>query len=151
MNDAKTEAGTIGEQSVALLEALGHAGKVTEAKLDAALSSAGLSAAKWWAMRHLALVREPLPLRRLAQRMDCAKSNATQMLDRLEAEGLAERVPDPSDRRGVLARLTEEGKRRYRAGAHALAEAEEGLFGGYSPGERKELLLLLGRLNGGRR
>lgn len=100
-------------------------------------------------MRQLALAGEPLPLRRWAERMGCARSNATQMLDRLQAEGLAERVPDPADGRGVLARLTEEGEERYRAGSRALADAERGLFGGYRPGEREELLRLLGQVDGG--
>ena len=39
----------------------------------------------------------------LAERLTCAKSNVTQLVDRLEADGLVRRKLDPSDRRSRLA------------------------------------------------
>lgn len=36
----------------------------------------------------------------------------TNRIDRLTKKGLVERLPDPSDRRGVLVRLTDDGKDR---------------------------------------
>ncbi|MFD6293136.1 MarR family winged helix-turn-helix transcriptional regulator [Streptomyces sp. NPDC060205] len=53
---------------------------------------------------------QPLPMRRLAQKLKCEPSNVTGIVDRLEARGLAERRPDPSDRRVKLAAVTEEGR-----------------------------------------
>lgn len=43
----------------------------------------------------------------LAQAFDLAPSRVTQQIDRLEAQGLATRVPSPTDRRVVLATVTD--------------------------------------------
>src|SRR5215212_8170715 len=42
---------------------------------------------------------EPLPMRKLAQKLKCEPSNVTGIVDRLESRGLVERRPDPADRR----------------------------------------------------
>ncbi|KAA0932090.1 MULTISPECIES: MarR family winged helix-turn-helix transcriptional regulator [Streptomyces] len=70
---------------------------------------------------------EPLPMRRLAQRLKCEPSNVTGIVDRLEARGLAERRPDPSDRRVKLAAATEEGRRVARSLRLSLRFAREPL------------------------
>ncbi|MBD0708024.1 MULTISPECIES: MarR family winged helix-turn-helix transcriptional regulator [unclassified Streptomyces] len=62
---------------------------------------------------------DPLPMRRIAQKLKCEPSNITGIVDRLEARGLVERRPDPADRRVKLAAPTEEG----RATAHHLRES----------------------------
>ncbi|HEY9229512.1 MAG TPA: MarR family transcriptional regulator [Gemmatimonadaceae bacterium] len=59
----------------------------------------------------------PISLSELAGRLSCVKSNVTQLIDRLEAEGLVQRVDDPSDRRSVRASITAEGTARQAAGA----------------------------------
>src|SRR3954453_21691130 len=58
---------------------------------------------------------EPLPMRRLAQKLKCEPSNVTGIVDRLESRGLVERRPDPKDRRVKLAAATQEGSRVARA------------------------------------
>ena len=68
-----------------------------------------------------------------------------QILTRLELDGLIVREPDPEHGRILRARVTEQGRQRFERGC-ALAdglidEAQSGL----SPGERAELLRLLGR------
>lgn len=135
------------EGTVATLEALVRSGRLTEARLDAVLDVAGLSVAKWWALRHLSRSGVPLPLSKLAALLDCARSNATQLVDRLEAEGLVRRIPDPEDRRGVLAEMTDEGHDRYRKGLEALSRVEHTLERLYSPRERSQLVRLLERLD----
>ena len=40
-------------------------------------------------------------------------SDTTRLLDRLEKAGLVERLPNPTDRRGVLVRATPEGRERF--------------------------------------
>ena len=52
-----------------------------------------------------------LPMRSLAEAWACDPSNATWIVDRLEALGLAERQPSPADRRVKLVRLTAKGQR----------------------------------------
>ncbi|MET8763029.1 MarR family transcriptional regulator [Lentzea sp. NPDC004782] len=57
----------------------------------------------------------PLTTRELAERMCCEPSNVTFVIDRLEAQGLVDRVPHPNDRRArhlVLTRKGEELRRK---------------------------------------
>jgi DNA-binding MarR family transcriptional regulator len=51
------------------------------------------------------------PMRELAEGLFCDASNVTALADRLEGKGLAERQPDPGDRRVKALALTAEGKR----------------------------------------
>jgi DNA-binding MarR family transcriptional regulator len=88
---------------------------------------------------------EPLPMRRLAQRLKCEPSNVTGIVDRLEARGLAERRPDPSDRRVKLAAVTEEGRRVARSLRLSLRFAREPLAG-LSREEQMSLRALLLRM-----
>jgi DNA-binding MarR family transcriptional regulator len=91
---------------------------------------------------------EPLPMRRLAQKLKCEPSNVTGIVDRLEARGLVERRPDPADRRVKLAAATEEGRRVARGLRDSLDFAREPLAG-LSHEERLSLRDLLRRMLGG--
>jgi DNA-binding MarR family transcriptional regulator len=113
------------------------AGHRIEERLESALADAGLSLAKLNALRHLVEAGEPMPLGQLADRIACVKSNVTQLVDRLENDGLVRRVPDPRDRRSVLAAVTDAGLARYRTGAAALSEAETALLEEF-PAEEQE-------------
>jgi DNA-binding MarR family transcriptional regulator len=64
-------------------------------------------------------------------------------LDRLEQAGLVARRPDPSDRRGVIVRLTPAGKRRVDHCLAALLESEEELIAALPAAARLELAALL--------
>ncbi|MFJ1457842.1 MarR family winged helix-turn-helix transcriptional regulator [Nocardia sp. N2S4-5] len=66
----------------------------------------GLTPSQVIALRELS---EPITARELAARMTCEPSNATFVLDRLEALGLVERKPHPSDRRAKRIELTPAG------------------------------------------
>lgn len=78
-------------------------------RYDAAAASQHLTGAQ---ARVLGLLsREPLPMRRIAERIRCEPSNVTGIVDRLEARGLVERRPDPADRRVKLAAATPDGRR----------------------------------------
>ncbi|MFE1853010.1 MarR family winged helix-turn-helix transcriptional regulator [Streptomyces sp. NPDC002387] len=88
---------------------------------------------------------EPLPMRRLAQKLKCEPSNVTGIVDRLEARGLVERRPDPVDRRVKLAAATEEGSRLARGLRDSLNFAREPLAG-LSDDERLSLRDLLHRM-----
>ena len=67
----------------------------------------------------------------------------TNRVDRLSARGLVERYPDPDDRRGVIVRLTTEGRTAVDAAFTALLEAEQGLLEELSERDRKKLASLL--------
>ncbi|MER6675983.1 MarR family transcriptional regulator [Streptomyces sp. NPDC000983] len=88
---------------------------------------------------------EPLPMRRLAQRLKCEPSNVTGIVDRLESRGLVERRADPADRRVKVAAATAEGRRVARSLRESLRFAREPLAG-LSEGERVALRDLLLRM-----
>ncbi len=70
----------------------------------------------------------------------------TNRIDRVEALGLVERLPDPHDRRGTLVALTREGLKTVDAAVVAHLANEERLLGALSPAERGTLARLLRKL-----
>ena len=114
-----------------------------EAHLESALGGIGLSLAKFRVLSQLVEAREPVPLSSLAERCSCVRSNMTQLVDRLEAEKLVERVSDPNDRRSVLASLTPEGRARHDEGARVLAEVEREVFERIPETDRESLARLV--------
>jgi len=135
----------VGDSHELLVSVLRVAQAVQE-HLEHALEPSGLSLAKLGALRHLAEAGEPLQLGQLAERIACVKSNVTQLVDRLEADGLVKRVPDPEDRRSVRAAITEPGLERYRAGHDAVISAESALVKDLGPADQALLSELLDRL-----
>ncbi|MEU5819967.1 MarR family transcriptional regulator [Streptomyces sp. NPDC047803] len=90
---------------------------------------------------------EPLPMRRIAQKLKCEPSNVTGIVDRLEARGLVERRPDPADRRVKLAAPTERGAATAMQLRDTLDFAREPLAG-LSDADRTVLRDLLRRMLG---
>jgi DNA-binding MarR family transcriptional regulator len=88
---------------------------------------------------------EPLPMRKLAQKLKCEPSNVTGIVDRLESRGLVERRPDPVDRRVKLAAATDEGRRVAKDLRESLRFAREPLAG-LAEEERMVLRGLLQRM-----
>jgi DNA-binding MarR family transcriptional regulator len=123
-----------------------HASSVIEGRVEARLSEVGLSLAKLAALHRLSEAGESLPLGQLAERLACVKSNVTQLVDRLEADGLVERTSDPNDRRSRLAVLTEAGKEAYAKGSVIQQQAEAELFGTLTADESRTLHELLDKL-----
>src|SRR5512146_1040288 len=99
-----------------------NAAHALEAKLEAALARVGLSMAKLSVLTELVNAGKPLTLGDLAARVSCVRSNMTQLIDRLEAEGFVRRVQCPTDRRSVHAQITESGRSSQ---ADAAAELEK--------------------------
>jgi DNA-binding MarR family transcriptional regulator len=67
----------------------------------------------------------------------------TNRVDRLAARGLVERYPDPDDRRGVIVRLTPEGRTCVDGAFGALLDAERALPDDLPERERTKLAGLL--------
>jgi len=132
--------------ATALVGSLLETAQAVEARLEAAVSPLGLSLAKLGVLHPLAEAREPLPLSALAQRTHCVRSNITQLVDRLEKDGLVRRRPDPDDRRGVLAVLTPAGEQAYAKGMRALVEAQQAIARTLSAGDADSLKSALNAL-----
>ena len=60
----------------------------------------------------------------LAQRAQMTKQSMGELVAHLEAHGYVERVPDPSDGRAKLVRLTAKGRGTYPVARAAIAEVE---------------------------
>lgn len=131
------------------LAALLHAAYSVEHDVETKLSAIGLSLAKLAALSTLAENGESLPLTQLAERLSCVKSNITQLVDRLEADGLVQRQFDPKDRRARLATLTAEGRKACREGLRVRQEAERNLLRKLSPAESRTLADLLAKVGDG--
>lgn len=123
--------------------------KHVEERFEAALEPLGLSLAKFGALANLVEAGEALPLRTLADRCACVRSNMTQLVDRLEAEKLVVRADDPHDRRSVRAALTSEGRARHAEGLKVIRAVERELFSKLSARRAEELMESLRVLAGG--
>ena len=121
------------------------AGCVTEF-VEARLSTVGLSIPKLAALQRLVDAGDSLPLGQLAGRLACVKSNVTQLIDRLEADGFVAREPDPSDNRSRLAVITPAGRAAWEKGATLQREAEQELLASLAPGELVALTEILAKL-----
>ncbi|MGN6145488.1 MAG: MarR family winged helix-turn-helix transcriptional regulator [Mesorhizobium sp.] len=73
----------------------------------------------------------------------------TNRLDRLEKAGLIRRVPHPSDRRGLMVQLTEEGRELIDRAVEAHIENEHRILSGLDTEERERLAALLEKLIAG--
>jgi len=123
-----------------------HASERVETAFETGLAPIGLSLSKLGVLKILISEGDSLPLSRLASRLSCVKSNVTQLVDRLEADGLVARINDASDRRSVLASITDAGRAKFTAGAEIVASVEGDLFGDLSAGDRQVVEAFLARL-----
>ena len=123
-----------------------HAASALEARVEEQLAEVGLSLPKLAALHQLSQAGDSLPLGQLAERLACVKSNVTQLVDRLEADGLVVRAADPNDRRSRLAVITESGKSAYERGIDIQQRAERDIFGGLSKEESSTLHVLLEKI-----
>jgi DNA-binding MarR family transcriptional regulator len=129
------------------LMSLLHAAGVVEHHVDGKLADIGLSLPKLAALHQLSAAGESLPLGELASRLSCVKSNVTQLIDRLEADGLVERAPDPNDRRSRLAVLTPAGRKAFEEGTRIQQDAERDAFSGLTADESHQLAALISKLH----
>jgi DNA-binding MarR family transcriptional regulator len=87
--------------------------------------------------------REGVRLTDLADALHLAPRSATEVADRLQERGLVERTPDPGDRRAVILRPTDEGRRiRTEIDAARTADSAE-LFARLQAGDRATLARIL--------
>lgn len=100
------------------------------ARLDAAVAPFGLTFARYEALVLLRFSRHGrLPMRVVGERLMIHPTSATNIVQRLAAQGLVERIPNPDDGRGTLAQLTDEGDAVMRRATQALHRIEFGLPG----------------------
>src|SRR5580658_4180454 len=93
------------------------------------------------------LERHPQGLRMsaLSRYLMVSGGNVTGLTDQLVADRWVDRVPDPTDKRATLLRLTELGRRRFEEMAAAHERWLVEMFGGFGGDREKALFDLLGR------
>ena len=123
-----------------------HAAGAAEGFVEDRLAAVGLSLPKLAALRRLVEAGDSLPLGQLAERLSCVKSNVTQLVDRLEADGFVSRTPDAGDRRSRLAVITPAGRKAFEEGSRIHREAERELFSGLSDTESAALADVIGKI-----
>ncbi len=85
-----------------------------------------LSPPQLWFLKRLYDAGAPQPISFFADGVYSNRSNASQMIDRLEAEGLVCRIDNPRDRRSKLVELTDAGvERMHHAEASHMQLARE--------------------------
>jgi DNA-binding MarR family transcriptional regulator len=96
----------VADQAWALLLQVGF--ELVSAHFAATVAALDLAPAQARALHELDVER-PISMRELAERLKSDPSNLTGLIDRLEARGLVERRPDPTDRRVKGLALTPAG------------------------------------------
>jgi DNA-binding MarR family transcriptional regulator len=137
-----------GRDSPLQLATILHAAHAAESAVESKLDAIGLSLAKLAALKALAEAGELLPLTQLAERLSCVKSNVTQLVDRLEADGFVARQSDTRDRRARLATLTAAGRKAAQEGTRVLEAAERELLSHLTRDEAQMLGALLSKVKG---
>jgi DNA-binding MarR family transcriptional regulator len=134
---------TAGDTTIASLL---HAAHALEDKLESALGQVGLSMPKFSVLGELVRAGTPLALSELASRLSCVRSNMTQLIDRLEADGLVRRVDCPTDRRSVQAEITEKGRAKHEAGTIEVTRVEDQFRASLAADDRAALTKMLGSI-----
>jgi hypothetical protein len=78
--------------------------QILQSAVDGALKPHGLTFARYEALVLLYFARRgSLPMRVMGERLQLHPTSVTNIVDRLEADGLVKRIPHPTDRRTTLA------------------------------------------------
>jgi DNA-binding MarR family transcriptional regulator len=110
------------------------------------MSASGLSMTRTKMLRRL---HEQGPTRQsvLAADFECSPRSITDIVDGLERLGLAERRPDPADRRAKLVAITDAGQSALDIANVTRERLLTQIFGGLTEADRATLFRLLGRLD----
>lgn len=115
---------------MALMTSVVRAQQLVHERVEAALRPHELTFARFEILRLLAFSRRrSMPMSRLGSLLQVHATSVTSAVDRLEKQGLVERLRRESDRRVVLASLTTKGEERVEA---ATADLNAKVFS--SPG-----------------
>ena len=73
--------------------------------------------------------RGSLPLGKMGERLMIHPTSVTNIVDRLETQGLVTRVRHPTDRRTTLCEITAAGRDRVKTATDAITAADFGIAG----------------------
>ncbi|MDA8046812.1 MAG: MarR family transcriptional regulator [Actinomycetota bacterium] len=126
-----------------------RAHQIYMARVESLLRPLDLSFARYELLMVLMFTRRgELPLNKLGSRLQVHPTSVTNAVDRLEQQGLLQRVAHPTDGRTTLARITGPG-RRAAAAATGILNTEVFSAPGLEPAEVEQLVATLTRLRQG--
>jgi len=129
--------------SMAAVTSIMRAQQILLAELDALLRPYELTFARYEALVLLTFSRSgALPLRVIGERLMVHPTSVTNIISRLDRQGLVVRRPNPADGRGRLAEITEAGRAVVERATRDLMAADFGL-GGYDKDQLGEIFDLL--------
>jgi DNA-binding MarR family transcriptional regulator len=130
-------------RAMAAVTSIMRAQQILIAELDALLRPHGLTFARYEALVLLGFSRTgALPLRLIGQRLMVHPTSVTNIIDRLEAQGLVVRRPNPADGRGTLAEITAAGREVAGRATADLMAADFGLAG-YDDAQLEQMFAML--------
>jgi DNA-binding MarR family transcriptional regulator len=131
---------------MAAVTSIMRAQQILLARLNELVAPHGLTFPRYEALMLLSFSRTgALPLGKVGERLQVHRTSVTNIVDKLEADGLVRRVPHADDRRTTLAEITEAGRAAAAGATTALHEADFGI-GALDDGQLEQLTKVLGAL-----
>ncbi|MGO4956299.1 MarR family winged helix-turn-helix transcriptional regulator [Luteococcus sp. Sow4_B9] len=110
-------------------------------RIETALKPFGITFSRFELLALLMFSRaRALPMSKASARLQVHPASVTNTVDRLVADGLVERRPNPTDGRGTLVAITDQGITLVQQAARALNEVFTDM--GFEPAEQEQLLEL---------
>ena len=135
-----------GGSPMAAATSIMRAQQIVLARVDEALRPFGLTFARYEALVLLTFSRNgSLPLGKMGERLMVHPTSVTNIVDRLEAQGLVRRTAHPTDRRTTLCEITDEG-RKVGAEATAVVVGIDVGIAGLTDRESDQLTRLLAKM-----
>jgi DNA-binding MarR family transcriptional regulator len=129
--------------AMAAVTSIMRAHQLLLAELDGLLRPHGLTFARYEALILLTFSRRgALPLRVMGERLMVHPTSVTNIIDRLEEQGMVVRRPNPRDGRGILAEITGLGREVAERATKDLMATRFGM-GSYGTGELEQVFKLL--------
>jgi DNA-binding MarR family transcriptional regulator len=99
-------------RAMAAVTSIMRAQQVLLARYNALLRPFAITFPRYEALMLLSFTRKgALPLGKIGERLQVHRTSVTNIIDKLEADGLVRRVPHADDRRATLAEITPAGRR----------------------------------------
>lgn len=120
--------------------------QILQSAVDTALRPHNLTFARYEALVLLTFSsRGSLPMRVMGDRLQLHPTSVTNIVDRLEQDGLVQRLPHPTDRRTTLVEITDDGRKLMEEATEAVNTIDFGL-GGVTERQTEQLTELLGKV-----
>ena len=116
------------------------------AEFQSSFKAQGLTMTQYNILRILIGAKEPIPCQVVGERLIQRVPDVTRLLDRMEKEGLVERVRSAEDRRVVLVSVTREGRKRSNRLTQPTLALHDQQMQALSTSELRQLESLLARL-----